>query len=161
MKKSDPNQYTKPELRDKIKDEVLQSDKGGEPGRWSARKAQIVAQEYEREGGGYKHAPSESQQHLQQWEDEHWTTSDGQTARRKGGTVRYLPEEAWHQLSDEQKRATNEKKRSGSRQGKQFVSNTSAAAKARKSASKKAAPAKTKKNANSKSANQDNSRRAA
>ena len=34
--------YTKPELREKIKAEVVAGDKGGRPGQWSARKAQLV-----------------------------------------------------------------------------------------------------------------------
>lgn len=70
-KKSDPNTYTKPELRDRIKEKVLAGDTGGKPGRWSARKAQLVAQEYEREGGGYKNPPNQTQKSLKQWGDEH------------------------------------------------------------------------------------------
>lgn len=33
------DKYTDPELRDEIKEELKQSDKGGAPGQWSARKA--------------------------------------------------------------------------------------------------------------------------
>lgn len=32
------DKYTDPELRDQVKEEIHQSDKGGEPGQWSARK---------------------------------------------------------------------------------------------------------------------------
>lgn len=32
------DKYTDPELRDKVKEELKASDKGGEPGQWSARK---------------------------------------------------------------------------------------------------------------------------
>ena len=46
--------YTKPELREKIKKRVMASDKGGKPGQWSARKAQMLAQQYKRAGGGYR-----------------------------------------------------------------------------------------------------------
>ena len=46
--------YTHPEMRHEIKDELMESDKGGRPGQWSARKAQLLVQEYERRGGGYK-----------------------------------------------------------------------------------------------------------
>ena len=46
--------YTKPELRERIKKKVMASGKGGDPGEWSARKAQLVAQEYKAAGGGYK-----------------------------------------------------------------------------------------------------------
>jgi hypothetical protein len=132
MSKSDPAQYTKPELRDKIKKSVTEGDKGGKPGQWSARKAQLVTQEYEKEGGGYKKEKTDAQKSLEQWGDEKWTTSDGEKAERADGTTRYLPKKAWKELDSKQKADTNEKKKEGSRAGKQFVSNTPAAAKARK-----------------------------
>ncbi len=136
-KKSDSKTYTKPELRDKIKAEVLAGDKGGNPGQWSARKAQIVAHQYEAAGGGYKKPRNESQQSLKEWEDEKWTTADGKRARRSGGTTRYLPEKAWDKLSAGEKAATNKKKKDGSKKGKQFVSNTKAATAARKTSAKR------------------------
>ena len=37
--------YTDPKLRDEVKEEIHNSDKGGAPGQWSARKAQMMAQE--------------------------------------------------------------------------------------------------------------------
>ncbi len=42
--------YTDPALRERIKQEVLAGDKGGRPGQWSARKAQLVAHEYTAQG---------------------------------------------------------------------------------------------------------------
>jgi hypothetical protein len=51
-----------------------------------------------------------------------------------GTTKRYLPKKAWASLSKEEREATDEKKRTGSRKGKQFVPNTDAAKKAGKSA---------------------------
>jgi hypothetical protein len=57
----DDSKYTKPELRETIKDRVMAGSKGGKPGQWSARKAQLVAQEYEKEGGGYKGDKGEKQ----------------------------------------------------------------------------------------------------
>jgi hypothetical protein len=133
-KKSDPDQYTKPELRDKIKAEVTAGDKGGRPGQWSARKAQMVAHEYEAEGGGYKHGKTEEQKNLTEWGEEHWRTEDGEKAVRGKETARYLPEKAWKELSPEQREATDKAKREGSRKGKQFVANTPAASRARKKA---------------------------
>ena len=44
----------KPELREKIKEEVKQMSKGGGPGSWSAWKAGELARRYEAQGGGYK-----------------------------------------------------------------------------------------------------------
>ena len=38
--------YTNPELRNRIKNRVMSGSKGGKPGQWSARKAQLVALEY-------------------------------------------------------------------------------------------------------------------
>ena len=32
------DKYTDPELRNEVKEEIHQSDKGGAPGQWSARK---------------------------------------------------------------------------------------------------------------------------
>lgn len=122
--------YTKPQLRERIKREVMAGSQGGKPGQWSARKAQIVAQRYEKSGGGYSGEKTSAQQSLSKWTGEKWRTSDKKPAIREGGTVRYLPDKAWDQLSDTEKEATNKKKREGSRRGKQFVSNTSAAARA-------------------------------
>ncbi len=130
-KTTNEDQYTKPELREQVKAEVMAGDKGGKPGQWSARKAQLVAHEYEARGGGYKHERTEAQEHLHEWTAEHWQTSDGKPAERPGGTTRYLPAEAWEKLSPAERKATNAKKVKGSRGGKQFVANTGAAAKAR------------------------------
>ena len=46
--------YTKPGLRKSIFNRVKAGSKGGKPGQWSARKAQMVAKEYKAKGGGYK-----------------------------------------------------------------------------------------------------------
>ena len=39
-------------------------------------------------------------------------------------TKRYLPEKAWASLSKEERTKTDEKKKTGSKEGKQFVPNT-------------------------------------
>ena len=46
--------YTKPGMRKKIFERIKAGSKGGEPGQWSARKAQMMAKEYKAKGGGYK-----------------------------------------------------------------------------------------------------------
>lgn len=130
-------EYTKPELRERIKKRVMAGSKGGKPGQWSARKAQLVAQEYEKAGGGYRGKKSGTQQSLSKWTKEKWTTSDGKPAIRKGGTTRYLPEKAWDKLSPSERASTNRKKREGSRKGRQFVANTEAAEQAGRSVRKK------------------------
>ena len=93
-KRSATQKYTDPALREKIKEKVTAGDKGGNPGQWSARKAQMVAHEYEAEGGGYKGGRDDTQESLKDWGDEHWTTDDGKPAKREDGMHRYLPEEA-------------------------------------------------------------------
>lgn len=119
--------YTKPELRERIKNRIMAGSKGGKPGQWSARKAQLLASEYESAGGGYSGEKTKSQRSLSKWTGEKWRTSDKKPAERKGGTTRYLPDKAWNQLSASEKAATNRKKQEGSKKGKQFVSNTPAA----------------------------------
>lgn len=119
--------YTKPELRERIKDRIMAGSKGGKPGQWSARKAQLLAQQYEKAGGGYSGAKTEKQRSLSKWSKEKWRTSDRKPADRPGGTTRYLPDKAWSKLSPAERAATNRKKQEGSRQGRQFVANTPAA----------------------------------
>ena len=46
--------YTKPGMRKKIFERIKAGSKGGNPGQWSARKAQMMAKEYKAKGGGYK-----------------------------------------------------------------------------------------------------------
>ena len=46
--------YTKPGLRKSIFNRIKSGSKGGKPGQWSARKAQMMAKEYKAKGGGYK-----------------------------------------------------------------------------------------------------------
>jgi hypothetical protein len=46
--------YTKPSMRKTIFNKVKSGTKGGKAGQWSARKAQMVALEYKKAGGGYK-----------------------------------------------------------------------------------------------------------
>lgn len=65
--------YTQPELREKLKEQIMTGDKGAAAGKWSARKAQLLKQEYEKAGGGYKHSGSKtkSQQSLHEWSQKH------------------------------------------------------------------------------------------
>ena len=45
---------TDPTLWQKVKAEVTEGDKGGRPGQWSARKAQLASRAYQEQGGGYE-----------------------------------------------------------------------------------------------------------
>ena len=46
--------YTKPTMRAFLFKKIKAGSKGGDPGEWSARKAQLLASEYKKAGGGYK-----------------------------------------------------------------------------------------------------------
>ena len=46
--------YTKPEMRKRLFNKIKAGSKGGKPGQWSARKAQLLASEYKKKGGGYR-----------------------------------------------------------------------------------------------------------
>lgn len=46
--------YTKPTMRKELFKKIKAGSKGGDPGEWSARKAQMLAKEYKAKGGGYK-----------------------------------------------------------------------------------------------------------
>ncbi len=46
--------YTKPTLRKRLFSQIKAGSKGGRPGQWSARKAQMLAKKYKAAGGGYK-----------------------------------------------------------------------------------------------------------
>ncbi len=56
--------YTKPALREKLKKKILAGTKGGEAGQWSARKAQLLAAEYKKAGGGYRGKKTAGQKHI-------------------------------------------------------------------------------------------------
>ena len=46
--------YTKPTMRKRLFSKIKADGKGGKPGQWSARKAQMLAKQYKSAGGGYK-----------------------------------------------------------------------------------------------------------
>ena len=46
--------YTKPTMRKRLFERIKAGSKGGKPGQWSARKAQLLAKQYKAKGGGYK-----------------------------------------------------------------------------------------------------------
>ena len=46
--------YTKPGMRKQQFNRIKAGGKGGAPGQWSARKAQMLAKAYKSAGGGYK-----------------------------------------------------------------------------------------------------------
>jgi len=121
--------YTDPELRRRLKGEIMAGDRGGEPGRWSARKSQLLAREYEKHGGGYKgERKSDEARHLDEWTAQDWQTEHGDDrARHEDGTTeRYLPREVWERLSDKEKREAEKAKQEASKHGEQRAPYTAA-----------------------------------
>ena len=96
-KKSDP------QLWETVKDEMMESDKGGAPGQWSARKAQLAVQEYKRRGGGYDDdGPGQQQTDLNDWTDEDWGTKSGR--KSEDSAERYLPKAVRMLLTEDEYR---------------------------------------------------------
>jgi len=53
-KVNEAGNYTKPALRKRLFNKIKAGTKGGKAGQWSARKAQLLASEYKKAGGGYR-----------------------------------------------------------------------------------------------------------
>jgi hypothetical protein len=102
---------------------VKTGSKGGEPGQWSARKAQLASQKYKESGGGYSGPKTEAQKSLSKWTKEDWGTRSGKPSTQgpKATGERYLPKKARESLSPQEYAATTKAKREGTAKGKQFV----------------------------------------
>jgi len=83
----DDSRYTKPELRERIKKKIQAGSKGGKPGQWSARKAQLTASEYKSKGGGYKGGKGSTQKSLEKWGKEDWQTKDQYEKGKKAASA--------------------------------------------------------------------------
>ena len=68
--------YTKPGLRERLKDRIMAGTKGGKAGECSARKAQMLAKAYKEKGGGYKGREGKKQKDLKRWSNENWMTRE-------------------------------------------------------------------------------------
>lgn len=115
--------YTKPKLRQRIKNRIMASSKGGGAGEWSARKSQLLAKQYEKAGGGYSGKKTEGQKSLSKWTKEKWGTKSGKPSTQgpKATGERYLPLKALKSLSSKEYASTTRAKRKGTKEGKQFV----------------------------------------
>ncbi|MEW9920446.1 DUF5872 domain-containing protein [Marimonas sp. MJW-29] len=106
---------TDSELWEKVKDKHLQSDKGGEPGQWSARKAQLAVQEYKRRGGAYAEDGTDQEDtDLHQWTEEDWGTKSGEASADSG--ERYLPKKVRMLLTEDEYARSTQKKKDGDQQ---------------------------------------------
>jgi hypothetical protein len=103
---------TDPELWEDVKEKLKRSDKGGEPGQWSARKAQMAVQEYKRRGGGYEDdGPDQRDTHLHEWTEEEWGTKSGGESGETG--ERYLPRKVRMLLTEDEYARSTRRKRDG------------------------------------------------
>lgn len=102
---------------------VKASSKGGDPGEWSARKAQLAGKLYKEAGGGYTGEKTKAQKSMSKWTKEDWGTKSGKPSTEGPKTTgeRYLPKKAREALSDKEYAATSRAKRKGTKEGKQFV----------------------------------------
>ena len=113
---SETAERTDPKLWETVKKTVTAGGKGGQPGEWSARKAQLAVAEYKKAGGGYE-GGKDADNSLHQWTEEGWGTKSG---AKSGDThERYLPKKAREALSDAEYRRTTAKKRADTKKGKQ------------------------------------------
>lgn len=108
---------TDPKLWEQVKRRVTRGSKGGDPGEWSARKAQIAVADYKKAGGGYKGRRS-ADNHLSQWTKQEWGTRSGKPSKTTG--ERYLPKKARQKLTKAEYDRTTAKKRADTRKGRQF-----------------------------------------
>lgn len=108
---------TDPKLWEQVKESVTAGDKGGHPGQWSARKAQVAVSEYKHAGGGYA-GDKPADNHLVQWQQEEWGTRSGHDSGKTG--ERYLPKTAREQLTPAEYARTTAKKRADTKRGQQF-----------------------------------------
>lgn len=106
-----------PALWKRIVSQVKSGSKGGNPGQWSARKAQLAVSIYKKAGGGYSGAKKKTK--LSEWTKQRWRTKSGKPSSKTG--ERYLPEKAIKSLSSAEYAATSRAKREGTKQGKQYV----------------------------------------
>ena len=101
---------------------VKAGSKGGKPGQWSARKAQLATQRYKKSGGSYSGPKTKAQKSLSKWTKEKWGTKSGKnsTQGKKATGERYLPKKARESLSKKEYAKTSAKKRRDTKACKQF-----------------------------------------
>jgi len=70
------NKYTKPEMRERLKDRIMAGSKGGKAGEWSARKAQMLAKAYKEKVEVTKEEKAKNKKILKRWGKEKWMTRE-------------------------------------------------------------------------------------
>jgi len=112
---------TNPSLWKKIVSEVKRSNKGGKPGQWSARKAQMAVKSYKKRGGRYSSKKSGSNS-LHRWTKQKWRTRSGKPSIMgpKATGERYLPEKVIKRTSKKEYERSSRLKRRSIKKGKQY-----------------------------------------
>ena len=98
---------------------VRKGGKGGLPGQWSARKAQLSVKMYKDKGGRYDpRSSSKRSSSLSKWSRQRWRTKSGlpSVVGPRATGERYLPENAIRKLSSQEYAATTRKKRMSRKQ---------------------------------------------
>lgn len=110
-----------PKLWKAVVASVKAGGKGGDPGEWSARKAQLAVKLYKEKGGRYQGPKRETS--LSRWSKEDWGTKSGKPSTQgpEATGERYLPKKAREALSSKEYAATSRAKREGEASGKQYV----------------------------------------
>jgi hypothetical protein len=114
---------TNPKLWESVKKKVTRGSKGGKPGQWSARKAQLSVAEYKKKGGGYaKNSAKRRNTSLSKWTRQKWGTKSGKNSVvcKKATGERYLPKKARNALTDKEYKRTSRKKRKDTKKGVQY-----------------------------------------
>ena len=111
---------TNEKLWKRIVASVKAGSKGGRPGQWSARKAQLAGKKYKAAGGGYSGEKTKAQKSMTKWTKQDWGTKSGKNSiRGKNATgERYLPKAERNKLTKAQYAATTRKKRADLAKGK-------------------------------------------
>ena len=112
-----------PSLWKRIVARIKAGSKGGKPGQWSARKAQLAVAAYKKEGGGYKGKKSQSNS-LRKWTKQKWRTPSGKPSGKTGEV--YAPSKTISKLKStaagkKKLAAANKKKREATAKGKQHA----------------------------------------
>lgn len=109
--------HTDKALWERIKKKVMEEDKGGKAGQWSAFKALRASKLYKEAGGTYKGKP-DTQKGLLKWVKEDWRTKSGKPSLETG--ERFLPAKAIEALTPAQYKRTSDIKRRDMKKGKQY-----------------------------------------
>ena len=112
-----------PKLWESVKKKVTRGSKGGNPGQWSARKAQLAVAEYKKRGGKYaKNSAKSKNTSLGKWTRQKWGTKSGKNSvvGKKATGERYLPKKARDTLTNKEYKRTSRNKRKDTKKGLQY-----------------------------------------